>query len=127
MTRRKQVPLVKDPEVGEAVDTEEEVDNRRDDGEPEARELPGEEALPKVEGARNPEKLAGNQQHEEKEFDIEPGAKPEGTKDNQQDRDRALVSSEEAYTRCYLRAGKIQRLNHFSSEAAASEENLTRF
>ena len=34
MTRRKQVPLVKDPEVGETVDTEEQVDNRRDDGEP---------------------------------------------------------------------------------------------
>jgi len=96
MTRRKQVQLVKDPEVGEAVDTEEQVDNRRDDGEPEAPGLPGEEVLPKVEGAVNPEKLAGNQQHEEKEFDIEPGAKPEGAKDNQQDRDRVIVSSEEA-------------------------------
>jgi hypothetical protein len=96
MTRRKQVPLVKDPEVGETVDTEEQVDNRRDDGEPEPPGLPGEEALPKVEGAVNPEKLAGTQQHEEKEFAIEPGAKPESAKDNQQDRDRALVSSEEA-------------------------------
>src|SRR5262249_22799711 len=124
MPRGKQVPLVKDPEVGETVDTEEHVDNRRDDGEPEAPGPPGEEALPKVEGAVNPEKLAGNQQQEEKEFAIEPGAEPEGAKDNQQDRDRALVSSEEGDNRCHLRAGKVQRLNHVSSEAAGSEGNL---
>jgi hypothetical protein len=36
MTRRKQVPLVKNSEMGETVDTEERVDNRCYDGEPDA-------------------------------------------------------------------------------------------
>ena len=86
--------------MGEAVNTEEHVNNRCYDGEPDAPGLPGDKAFPEVEGAANPEKLADNQQHEdaeeEQEFAVEPGAKPKGAKDNQQDSDRALVSSEEA-------------------------------
>jgi hypothetical protein len=73
-TRRKQVPLVQDSEVGETVDTEEHVDNRRYDGEPGAPRLSGDDAIPHIEGAANPEKLAGNQKHEEQKFDVEPGA-----------------------------------------------------
>jgi hypothetical protein len=95
-TRRKQVPLVQDSEMGETVDTEEHVDNRRYDGGPGAPGLSGDDATPYIEGAANPEKLAGNQKHEQQEFDVEPGAEPKGAKDNQQDSDRALVSSEEA-------------------------------
>ena len=45
-TRRKQVPLVKDPEMGEAVNTEEHVNNRCYDGEPDAPGLPGDKAFP---------------------------------------------------------------------------------
>ena len=46
MTRRKQVPLVKNSEMGETVDTEERVDNRCYDGEPDAPGLPGDKAFP---------------------------------------------------------------------------------
>src|SRR5689334_22743480 len=102
MTRRKQVPLMKDAEVGEAVDTKEQVDNCRHDGERETPGLPGEEALAKVKGAVNPEKLAGNQRHEEGEFNVEPGAKPKGAKDNQRNRDCALVSAQEVDHLCHV-------------------------
>ena len=51
----------------EAV-SEEEQDlqgNSRDNRKPGASGLPGNESLPKVDAAANPEKLAGQQRHEE--------------------------------------------------------------
>ena len=95
--------------MGEAVDTEEHVDNRRDDGEPNAPGLPGDKAFPQIEDAANPEKLADNQQHEdgeeEQEFAVDVGVKTKGAKHNQQDSDRALMSSEEADHPSSLSAG----------------------
>ncbi len=95
----------------EAVGTKEEYpDNRGDDSKPDAPGLPGNEALPKIENAANPEELAENQRHEHGEVGQEIGvvqrapAEPKGTKGNQRESDPALVSSEEAEHRgCHLR------------------------
>ena len=48
----------------EAVSKKEEhPDNRGDDSKPDAPGIPGNEALPNIEDAGNPEKLAENQRH----------------------------------------------------------------
>jgi len=58
----------------EAVGTKEEYpDNRGDDSKPDAPGLPGNEALPKIENAANPEELAENQRHEHGEVGQEIG------------------------------------------------------
>ena len=72
--------------MGEAVSTKEEYpDNRGDDSKPDAPGLPGNEALPKIENAANPEELAENQRHEHGEEGQEIGtftrtAEPKGAK-----------------------------------------------
>ena len=48
-----------------AVDEEEQFDEAGDSREPDASGLPGDESPPKVEGAANPEKLAGNKHYED--------------------------------------------------------------
>ena len=83
------------------------------------RGFPGDESFPKVDDATNPEKLAGNQRHEEggEEQEIEGplapiGDEPEGAKSNPQESDHthALVSSEETdHSRCRPRVRRMQR------------------
>ncbi len=99
----------------EVVSKEEQIqiDDAHDDLKPDAPPLPENESFPKVHDARNPEKLAGNQRHEEggEEQEIEGPLAPigdehEGTKNNPRENDHAhaLVSSEKIdYRRCHLR------------------------
>ena len=83
--------LVKQPQVGEAVSEEEHVHNTCDEREPCAPALPGDQSHPDVEDTANPEKLAGNQHHEdgEEEHEIEraqlapTGGEPEGAQGDQ--------------------------------------------
>ena len=100
--------------AAEAVSEEEQIDNTRDDREPGAPGLPGDESLPKVEDAANPEKLAGNKHHEDGEeeqgFEAPQIARvyeqESGKSKDQQQNDDALVSSEETdHRHCRLRAG----------------------
>jgi len=86
----------------EAVNEEEQFDEAGDSREPDASGLPGDESLPKVEGAPNPEKLAGNKHHEEEAEGHSDGLELAvvdervGTKSKKQPKnDRAPVSSEE--------------------------------
>src|SRR5229473_3026824 len=81
-----------------------------------APRLPGDESFPKVDDARNPEKLAGNQRHEEggEEQEIEGPLAPignenEGAKSNPRESDHAhaLVSSEETDHR----RGRLRKVN----------------
>jgi len=91
----------------EIVGTKEEhPDNRGDDRKPDAAELPGNEALPKIDDEANPEELAENQHHEHGEVRQEirvvqrTPAEPKGAKGDQRESDRALVSSEKSGQRC---------------------------
>ena len=88
--------------VSRAVNEEEQFDEAGDNREPVASGLPGDESLPKVEGAANPEKLAGNKHHEDDAEGHSHGSEPArvdervGTKSkDQQKNDHAPVSSEE--------------------------------
>src|SRR5712692_11132855 len=97
----------------DVVSEEEQTNNTRDGRKPGAPRLPGDESFPKAHDARNPEKLAGNQRHEEggEEQEVEGPLAPigdehEGTKNNPRENDHAhaLVSSEKIdYRRCHLR------------------------
>jgi hypothetical protein len=104
--------LVKHSQVGEAIGEEEQIDSTRDHRQPGPSGLPGDESLPNVEDAATPEKLAGNQHHEdgEEEQEIEgthlapTGGEPEGAKGDQRESGHALVSSENSdHCRCRLR------------------------
>jgi hypothetical protein len=100
-----------DSKAAEAVSEEEQIDNTRDDREPSAPGLPGDESLPKVEDTANPEELAGNKHNEdgEEEQGIEApqlagvyeqeGGKSKGQREN----DGAFISSEETDHPCHLR------------------------
>jgi hypothetical protein len=93
----------------EVINEEEHPDNTRERRKPGAPRLPGDESFPKADDATNPEKLAGNQHHEdgEEEQEIErarlapTGSQPEGAKGNQRESNHSLVNSEEAdHRRC---------------------------
>src|SRR5882724_8107925 len=106
-----------DSRPDQVVSEEKHIDNTRDDREPGAPGLAGDEALPEVEDEANPENLAGNKDQEqgEEEQEIEePHLTPtrgeqEGTKGNQRKSDRTLVNSKETDHPCHLRAGKLCR------------------
>lgn len=99
----------------EVVSEEEQTNNARDGRKPGASRLPGDESFPKVDDATNPEKLPGNQHHEDggEEQEIEGplapiGDEPEGAKNNPQESDHthALMSSEETDHPCHVRSSK---------------------
>ena len=100
-----------DSKAAEAISEEEQIDNTRDDREPAAPGLSGDESLTKVEDAANPEKLAGNKHHEDggKEQGIEAPKlagvyEQEGTKrKDQRENDGAFISAEETDHPCHLR------------------------
>jgi hypothetical protein len=97
----------------EVASEEEQIDNAHDDPKPEALPLHENESFPDADDARNPEKLAGNQRHEEggEEQEIEGPLAPighehQGAKNNPRKNDvaHALVSFDKAdYRRCRLR------------------------
>jgi hypothetical protein len=111
---------VKHSHVGEAVSEEEKIDNTRDDRKPGASGLPGDESFPKVEGAPNPEKLAGNEHHEDaEEKQVSEAPVLVGVYDqegrigkNRQENDGAFISYEKTDHPCHLRAGKMRRRNY---------------
>jgi len=127
--------------VGDEVVSEEEQTNNTCDGrKPGAPRLPGDESFPKVDDATNPEKLAGNQHHEDggEEQEIEGlwpltpiWDEPESAKSNPRESDHAhaLVSSEETDHPCHGVFRRVQRAiidlePHFwSCRAACCEES----
>src|SRR6266852_5871045 len=68
----------------------------------------------------DPEKLAGNQHHEDGEDEqknerarlAQTGGQPEGAKGDQRESDHTRMSSEETDHLCHLRAGKVRRRGH---------------
>jgi len=92
--------LVKQAQVSEAVNEEEQIDCTRDYREPGTPGLPGYESLPKVECATNPKKLAGDEHHNYGEEEQVKEAsvfiwvyKPKGSiSKDQQKNDRAPMS-----------------------------------
>jgi len=96
----------------DVVSEEEQADHSRDGRKPGAPGLPGDESFPETDEAANPEKLAGNQDHEdggeeqEKEGPLPPiGDERQRAKSNPREKDhaRALVSFEETdHRRCRL-------------------------
>jgi hypothetical protein len=64
--------LVKHSQMSEAVNGEEQIDNTRNDHEPDARRLPRNDSLRKVEGTTNPKNLASHKHyHDGEEEEVE--------------------------------------------------------